>query len=85
MRVALWERGTKEEEMRRTTTQLRRGVFGAAVALSLAFGGSQAMASPSPVVDARPKCDNTWCDRICRAIGAFSGQGTEGGGCVCAL
>jgi hypothetical protein len=75
----------KEEEMRRTTMQLRRGVFGAAVALSLAFGGSQAMASPSPTVDAGPKCDNTWCDRICRAIGAFSGQCTEGGGCACAL
>ena len=65
--------------------QLRRGAFGAGVALSLAFGGSQALASPSPAIDAGPKCDPTWCDRICRAIGAFSGTCLEGGGCACAL
>ena len=71
--------------MRRTAMQLRRGVFGAAVALSLGFGGSQALASPAPRVDGPPRCDPTWCDRICRAIGAFSGSCTEGGGCACAL
>ncbi|HEX2206937.1 MAG TPA: hypothetical protein VHG93_04590 [Longimicrobium sp.] len=71
--------------MKRTRMQLRRGVFGAAVALSLAFGGSQALASPAPAADPGPKCDPRLCDRICRAIGAFSGTCTEGGGCACAL
>lgn len=71
--------------MSRTAMRIRGGVFAAGVALSLAFGGSQALASPAPAVNAGPKCDNTWCDRICRAIGAFSGQCTEGGGCACAL
>lgn len=71
--------------MRGTAMQLRRGVFAAGVVLSLAFGGSQALASPAPVADPKPKCDPTWCDRICRAIGAFSGTCTEGGGCACAL
>ena len=71
--------------MKRTAMQLRRGVFGAAVALSLAFGASQALASPVSGVGAGPKCDPTLCDRICRAIGAFSGQCINGGGCACAL
>ncbi|HEU4883898.1 MAG TPA: hypothetical protein VFT45_16685 [Longimicrobium sp.] len=71
--------------MRSTAKQLRRGVFGAAVVMALGFGGSQALASPAPRVDAAPKCDPRLCDRICRAIGAFSGTCTEGGGCACAL
>jgi hypothetical protein len=75
----------KEDEMKRTAKRLRRGVFGTAVALSLAFGGSQALASPAPRVDAGPKCDPALCDRLCRAIGAFSGTCLEGGGCACAL
>lgn len=71
--------------MRRTAMQFRRGVFGAAVALSLGFGGSQALASPAPSVDPGPKCDPDWCDFLCRAIGAHSGTCLEGGGCACAL
>jgi hypothetical protein len=71
--------------MRRTAMQLRRGAFAAGVALSLAFGAGQALASPALAVDGAPKCDPRLCDRICRAIGAFSGTCTEGGGCACAL
>ena len=71
--------------MRGTARRLRRGVYGAAVALSLAFGASQAFATPSPVVDDGPKCRDRWCDTLCKAIGAFSGQCTPGGGCACAL
>ena len=71
--------------MRRTAMQLRRGIFGAAVALALGFGGSQALAAPAPGVDAGPKCKLDWCDRFCRAIGAHSGTCLKDGGCACAL
>ncbi len=71
--------------MRLAAMRIRRGVFGAAVAFSLAFGASQALASPSPPEEAAPKCNPRLCDRLCRAIGAFSGQCTESGGCACAL
>lgn len=71
--------------MRRTSRQLRRGVFGAAVALSLGFGGSQALASPAPEVAAGPKCTLDWCDRFCKAIGAHSGTCLKDEGCACAL
>ncbi|HEX2202065.1 MAG TPA: hypothetical protein VHG91_02150 [Longimicrobium sp.] len=66
--------------MRRFATLL----YAPAVAAALAFGASQAVASPREPA-AGPKCDPTWCDRICRAIGAFSGTCIEGGGCACAL
>jgi hypothetical protein len=71
--------------MQRTTRQLRRGVFGAAVALSLAFGGSQALASPAPAANDGPKCTLDWCDRFCKAIGAHSGTCLPDEGCACAL
>lgn len=71
--------------MRGTNLQLRRGVFGAAVAASLAFGGSQALANPSPAVDDKPKCTLDWCERFCRAIGAHSGTCLKDEGCACAL
>lgn len=71
--------------MNGTAMQLRRGVFAAAVALSLAFGTRQAFADPVPPPADGPRCDPAWCDRFCRLIGAFSGQCTSGGGCACAL
>lgn len=71
--------------MRRTAMRMRRGVFGAAVALSLAFGAGQALASPAPVVDAGPRCTLDWCDRFCKAIGAHSGTCLKDEGCACAL
>ncbi|HEU0015317.1 MAG TPA: hypothetical protein VFQ45_16635 [Longimicrobium sp.] len=70
--------------MRRTARQLRRGAFGAAVALSLAFGGSQALAAPAPEPQG-PKCTLDWCERFCRAIGAHSGTCLKDEGCACAL
>ena len=71
--------------MRGTARRLRRGVYGAAVALSLGFGGSQALASPAPEVAAGPKCTLDWCDRVCKAIGAHSGTCLKDEGCACAL
>lgn len=71
--------------MTRMARQVRRGVFGAAVALSLGFGGSQALASPAPTVKAGPKCTLDWCDRFCKAIGAHSGTCLKDEGCACAL
>ena len=71
--------------MMRTAKGIRRGVFGAAVACSLAFGGSQALASPAPRVEAGPKCTLDWCDRFCKAIGAHSGTCLKDNGCACAL
>ena len=79
------DRERKEEEMKRMAMQLRRGVFGAGVALSLGVGASAAVAAPGPGVDRDPKCKDETCDRLCRLIGAHSGQCTEGGGCACAL
>lgn len=76
---------TKEGKMMRTAKQMRRGVFGAAVAASLAFGGSQAMASPAQTLEAGPKCTLDWCDRFCKAIGAHSGTCLPNEGCACAL
>jgi hypothetical protein len=78
-------REPQEETMRRTTLQVRRGVFGAAVALTLGFGGSQALASPAPEVEEGPKCTLNWCDRFCKAIGARSGTCLKDEGCACAL
>ena len=71
--------------MREMARRFRRDAFGAAVALSLAFGAGQAFASPGPVVDDGPKCKDETCDRLCKLIGAFSGQCTPSGGCACAL
>lgn len=68
-----------------TARRLRGGVFGAAVVLSLGFGGSQALASPAPAVQAGPKCTLDWCDRFCKAIGAHSGTCLRDNGCACAL
>ena len=60
-------------------------LLGAAVAAALGFGASQAVAGPAPPRDAAAKCNPQLCDRLCRAIGAFSGTCTPGGGCACAL
>ena len=71
--------------MMRTAKQIRRGVFGVAVAGALVFGGRQAVASPAPAVEAGPKCTLDWCDRFCKAIGAHSGTCLKDEGCACAL
>jgi hypothetical protein len=71
--------------MRTTARHIRRGVFGAAVAVALGFGGTQALASPAPAVQAEPRCTLDWCDRFCKAIGAHSGTCLKDEGCACAL
>jgi hypothetical protein len=63
----------------------RAFLLGACVAAALGFGAAQAAAGPAPPRDDAGKCNPQLCDRICRAIGAFSGQCTPGGGCACAL
>lgn len=71
--------------MMRTAKRMRRGIFGAAVAGSLAFGGNQALASPAQTAEAEPRCTLDWCDRFCKAIGAHSGTCLKDEGCACAL
>ncbi|HEX6748968.1 MAG TPA: hypothetical protein VF092_16845 [Longimicrobium sp.] len=61
-------------------------VLGACVAAALGFGTAQAVAVPAAPDDgAARKCNPQLCDRLCKAIGAFSGTCTPGGGCACAL
>jgi hypothetical protein len=62
---------------------MRRGVFGAATAAALAFGGAQAMASPASGTDARV-CNPQVCNRICQSIpGSIGGFCTADGSCQC--
>jgi hypothetical protein len=63
---------------------MRRGVFGVATAAALAFGGAQAMASPTPA-EAGPVCDSGVCNRVCQALGLIGGFCTEPAGCSCYL
>ena len=63
----------------------RAFLLSACVAAALGFGASQALAGPALPRDAARQCNPRLCDRLCRAIGAFSGQCTQGGGCACAL
>ena len=73
--------------MSRIVHRVRRGAFAAAVTLALGFGATQATAVPAaaPAEQDGPRCNPKLCDRLCRAIGAFSGTCTPSGGCACAL
>ena len=64
---------------------MRRGVFGAATAAALAFGGAQAMASPASGTDAGARvCNPQVCNRICQSIpGSIGGFCTADGSCQC--
>ncbi len=69
--------------MRRSTDRIRRSVFGAAIAASLAFGTTQALASPARSA-APPTCDPETCDRVCKIFGPFGGRcDAEDGTCRC--
>jgi hypothetical protein len=63
---------------------VRRGMFGAATAAALGFGGAQAFAAPAPAAGGAKVCDEALCDRICdltnRGLGGFC---SSTGVCVC--
>ena len=65
-------------------TTVRRGVFGAATAVALGFGGAQALAAPAPAARGEKVCDDRVCDRVCdltnRGLGGFC---SSAGICVC--
>lgn len=63
---------------------IRRGVFGLGMAAALAFGGAQAMASPTQP-GAGPVCESGACNRVCQALGLIGGFCTEPIGCSCYL
>jgi hypothetical protein len=61
--------------------RLRRRVIGAAVAATLGFGASQALASPAEAAEAAA-CDVVKCRANCKAQGQTSGACFEGM-CIC--
>jgi hypothetical protein len=65
--------------MKRT---MQRGMFAAAMAAALGFGGAQAFASPGAAAQGERACSQPQCDESCRARGATGGQCVMGG-CMC--
>ena len=61
--------------------RIRSGVFAAAMAAALGFGGAQAFASPGAATAERA-CDLAQCDANCRARG-FTGGYCQFGWCGC--
>lgn len=69
--------------MKRTMKAMRRGVFGAAMAAALGFGGAQAMAAPAgPGQGAW--CNERLCDLFCSSITGFGGT-CQNGRCICPI
>lgn len=66
------------------TRRTRQGIFGAAMAAALAFGGAQAFASPGAPTEAERACSGGQCNRDCRARGADGGF-CDQGGCICII
>ncbi len=67
---------------------IRNGLFGAAIAGALGFGGSQLMASTPAQPCGNAPCELEACDSCCRAF--FPGPLTSGfcgpeGQCLCAI
>jgi hypothetical protein len=62
---------------------IRGGMFAAAVAAALGFGGAQAFASPG-AAEAERACNGGQCNRDCRARGADGGF-CDQGGCICII
>ena len=62
----------------RYANTLRKATFAAVTAAALAFGGSQAMASPAEKAEAR-RCDPEACARRCAPLVGFC----DGRGCWC--
>ena len=66
--------------MDRSVTWLRKGLFCAAVAGALGFGGAQAVAAPGAA--ARAACSDERCDAICVSRGYAYGDCSTGA-CRC--
>jgi hypothetical protein len=64
--------------------RIRGGMFAAAMAAALGFGGTQAFASPGTAADAERACSGGQCNRDCRARGADGGF-CDQGGCICII
>ncbi|HYW10590.1 MAG TPA: hypothetical protein VE871_01505 [Longimicrobium sp.] len=63
--------------------RMQRGVFAAAMAAALGFGGAQAFASPAAAAaDESRACSSGQCTQECRRIGYNVGV-CESGTCVC--
>lgn len=63
---------------------IRRGMFAAALAAALAFGGAQAFASPGAAADAERACNGPQCRQYCRSIGYDDGRCGQDG-CACLI
>ena len=61
--------------------RIQSGMFAAAMAAALGFGGTQAFASPR-AADAELACVEGRCNRECRSIGYDEGV-CDQGSCVC--
>lgn len=62
--------------------RMQRGLFAAAMAAALGFGGAQAFASPAASADEARACASGQCTQDCRKIGYNVGV-CESGTCVC--
>ena len=63
---------------------IRSGMFAAATAAALGFGGAQAFASPAPEGEAAARaCTNAQCNLDCRARGYDGGICAGSWGCTC--
>lgn len=70
--------------MSRTLTLLRNGAFALAIAASLGFGATQALAGTAPAQDART-CNDAECYDYCISLGAGYGSCDSYGNCECLL
>lgn len=61
---------------------IRSGLFAAAMAAALGFGGAQAFASPGAGAEAERACSGGQCNRDCRQRG-YDGGFCDQGGCIC--
>ena len=61
---------------------IRSGMFAAAMAAALGFGGAQAFASSGAAMEAERACDPAQCDANCKARGATGGY-CQMGWCGC--
>jgi hypothetical protein len=65
--------------------RMHRGLFAAATAAALGFGGAQAFASPAAAsADAMRACSSGQCGRDCRRAG-YDGGFCDQGGCICII
>jgi hypothetical protein len=68
-----------------TKRRMQRGVFAAAMAAALGFGGAQAFATPaSAPADGMRACSSGQCSRDCRRAG-YDGGFCDQGGCICII